>query len=128
MPGLASIMIAVVFLYIVSAIFIIGGELNAAIRRYLARRACARISRLSPGRRQADAEVVSAMPAICTSVSCSPNSTQAITRRHGRHEVEQRRDLRHLALADHVHQQEDRADRQHQHQPGHGEDQFAVER
>ncbi|MDP3899304.1 MAG: YihY/virulence factor BrkB family protein [Mesorhizobium sp.] len=33
--GLASIMIAVVFLYIVSAIFILGGELNAAIRRYL---------------------------------------------------------------------------------------------
>ena len=33
--GLASIMIALVFLYIVSAIFILGGELNAAIRRYL---------------------------------------------------------------------------------------------
>ena len=33
--GLASIMIAVVFLYIVSAIFILGGELNAAIGRYL---------------------------------------------------------------------------------------------
>jgi membrane protein len=32
--GLASIMIAVVFLYIVSAIFILGGELNAAIRRF----------------------------------------------------------------------------------------------
>jgi membrane protein len=37
--GLASIMIAVVFLYIVSAIFIMGGELNAAIRRYLDARA-----------------------------------------------------------------------------------------
>lgn len=34
--GLASIMIAVVFLYIISAIFILGGELNAAIRRYRA--------------------------------------------------------------------------------------------
>ena len=33
--GLASIMIAVVFLYIVSLIFILGGELNAAISRYL---------------------------------------------------------------------------------------------
>ena len=33
--GLASIMIAVVFLYIVSAVFIVGGELNAAINRYL---------------------------------------------------------------------------------------------
>jgi membrane protein len=33
--GLASIMIAVVFLYIISAIFILGGELNAAISRYL---------------------------------------------------------------------------------------------
>lgn len=32
--GLASIMIAVVFLYIISAIFILGGELNAAIRRF----------------------------------------------------------------------------------------------
>ena len=32
--GLASIMIAVVFLYIISAIFILGGELNAAISRY----------------------------------------------------------------------------------------------
>ncbi len=32
--GLASIMIAMVFLYIVSAIFIMGGELNAAIKRY----------------------------------------------------------------------------------------------
>lgn len=32
--GLASIMIAVIFLYIVSVIFILGGELNAAIRRY----------------------------------------------------------------------------------------------
>ena len=32
--GLASIMVAVVFLYIVSAIFILGGELNAAIKRY----------------------------------------------------------------------------------------------
>ncbi len=33
--GLASIMIAVVFLYIISAVFILGGEVNAAIRRYL---------------------------------------------------------------------------------------------
>jgi membrane protein len=32
-------MIAIVFLYIVSAIFIMGGELNAAIRRYLEARA-----------------------------------------------------------------------------------------
>lgn len=37
--GLASIMIAVVFLYIVSAIFILGGELNAAISRFLEARA-----------------------------------------------------------------------------------------
>ena len=37
--GLASIMIAVVFLYIVSAIFILGGEINAAISRYLEARA-----------------------------------------------------------------------------------------
>ncbi len=37
--GLASIMIAVVFLYILSAIFILGGELNAAISRYLEARA-----------------------------------------------------------------------------------------
>ena len=37
--GLASIMIAVVFLYIISAIFILGGEFNAAISRYLAARA-----------------------------------------------------------------------------------------
>ena len=37
--GLASIMIAVVFLYIISAIFILGGELNAAISRYLEARA-----------------------------------------------------------------------------------------
>lgn len=37
--GLASIMIAVVFLYIVSAIFILGGELNAAIKRLLEARA-----------------------------------------------------------------------------------------
>lgn len=36
--GLASIMIAVVFLYIISAIFILGGELNAAISRYLTAR------------------------------------------------------------------------------------------
>ena len=32
-------MIAVVFLYIVSAIFILGGEFNAAIRRYREARA-----------------------------------------------------------------------------------------
>ncbi len=37
--GLASLMIALVFLYMISAIFIIGGELNAAIRRYLDARA-----------------------------------------------------------------------------------------
>ena len=37
--GLASIMIAVVFLYIVSLIFILGGELNAAISRYFEARA-----------------------------------------------------------------------------------------
>ena len=37
--GLASIMIAVVFLYIISAIFILGGEFNAAISRYLEARA-----------------------------------------------------------------------------------------
>ncbi|MGI6855376.1 YihY/virulence factor BrkB family protein [Mesorhizobium sp. 1B3] len=37
--GLASIMIAIVFLYIVSAIFILGGELNAAIGRYVEARA-----------------------------------------------------------------------------------------
>jgi 2-methylisocitrate lyase-like PEP mutase family enzyme len=40
--GLASIMIAVMFLYIISAIFILGGELNASIMRYReARRALA---------------------------------------------------------------------------------------
>lgn len=32
--GLASIMVAIVFLYIMSAIYILGGELNAAIKRY----------------------------------------------------------------------------------------------
>jgi membrane protein len=37
--GLASIMIAVMFLYIVSAVFILGGELNAAISRYFEARA-----------------------------------------------------------------------------------------
>ncbi|GLS31719.1 membrane protein [Mesorhizobium albiziae] len=37
--GLASIMIAVVFLYIMSLIFIVGGEFNAAIKRYLDARA-----------------------------------------------------------------------------------------
>lgn len=37
--GLASVMIAVIFLYIISVIFILGGELNAAIRRYLDARA-----------------------------------------------------------------------------------------
>ena len=37
--GLASIMIALVFLYIVSAVFILGGELNAAISRSLEARA-----------------------------------------------------------------------------------------
>jgi membrane protein len=37
--GLASIMIAVVFLYIMSLIFILGGEFNAAIKRYLDARA-----------------------------------------------------------------------------------------
>jgi membrane protein len=37
--GLASIMVAVVFLYIVSLIFILGGELNAAITRYVEARA-----------------------------------------------------------------------------------------
>jgi membrane protein len=36
--GLASIMVAIVFLYIISAIFILGGELNAAIGRYLSAR------------------------------------------------------------------------------------------
>jgi membrane protein len=36
--GLASIMSAIVFLYIVSVIFIMGGELNAAIARFLAAR------------------------------------------------------------------------------------------
>lgn len=40
--GLASIMIAVVFLYINSVIFIMGGEFNAAIRRYRDARARAR--------------------------------------------------------------------------------------
>jgi membrane protein len=37
--GLASIMIAIVFLYIVSLIFILGGELNASISHYLEARA-----------------------------------------------------------------------------------------
>jgi len=32
--GLASIMVAIVFLYIISLIFILGGELNASIKRY----------------------------------------------------------------------------------------------
>ena len=36
--GLASVMIAIIFLYIISAIFILGGELNAAISRYVAAR------------------------------------------------------------------------------------------
>lgn len=40
--GLASIMVAVVFLYIISVIFILGGELNAAIMRY---RGAGRIAR-----------------------------------------------------------------------------------
>ena len=37
--GLASVMIAVIYLYIVSLIFILGGELNAAITRYVQARA-----------------------------------------------------------------------------------------
>ena len=37
--GLASIMVAIVFLYMVSAVFILGGELNAAISRYIDSRA-----------------------------------------------------------------------------------------
>lgn len=37
--GLASIMVAVVFLYIISMVFILGGELNAAISRYFEARA-----------------------------------------------------------------------------------------
>ncbi|HHZ07348.1 MAG TPA: YihY/virulence factor BrkB family protein [Rhizobiales bacterium] len=37
--GLASIMVAIVFLYMVSAFFILGGELNAAISRYFDSRA-----------------------------------------------------------------------------------------
>lgn len=37
--GLASIMIAVVFLYIISMVFILGGELNASISRFLEARA-----------------------------------------------------------------------------------------
>ena len=37
--GLASIMIAIVFLYIVSLIFILGGELNASISHYFEARA-----------------------------------------------------------------------------------------
>lgn len=32
--GLASIMVAIIFLYILSAIFILGGEINAAIMFY----------------------------------------------------------------------------------------------
>ncbi len=48
-----------------------------------------------------------------------------MTRGDRRNEIEQRRHLRHLALADHDHQQEDGADRQHHHQPDHGEDEFA---
>jgi membrane protein len=32
--GLASIMVAIVFLYIIAAIFIIGAEVNAAIMQY----------------------------------------------------------------------------------------------
>ncbi|MCT7377452.1 YihY/virulence factor BrkB family protein [Chelativorans salis] len=39
--GLASIMIAVVFLYIVSVIFILGAEINAAIMHYRGRRTVA---------------------------------------------------------------------------------------
>ena len=34
--GLASIMVAIVFLYMISAVFIIGGQLNAAISRFFA--------------------------------------------------------------------------------------------
>lgn len=37
--GLASVMVAVIYLYIVSLIFILGGELNAAIKRYVTARA-----------------------------------------------------------------------------------------
>jgi membrane protein len=37
--GLASVMIAIIFLYIISVIFILGGELNASISRYLEARA-----------------------------------------------------------------------------------------
>ncbi len=37
--GLASIMVAIVFLYMISAVFILGGELNAAISRYIDSRA-----------------------------------------------------------------------------------------
>lgn len=37
--GLASIMVAIVFLYMISAVFIIGGELNAAISRFIDSRA-----------------------------------------------------------------------------------------
>ena len=46
--GLASIMIALVFLYIISAIFILGAEINAAILRYRAARAVVMPARAQP--------------------------------------------------------------------------------
>ena len=48
--GLASVMIALVFLYFTSSIFIYGGELNAAIRR--ARKACNRGRAMRPEARR----------------------------------------------------------------------------
>ncbi len=50
--GLASIIVALVFLYMVSAIFILGGELNAAIMRYRALSAAGGLPFQRPSRRR----------------------------------------------------------------------------
>ncbi|RLQ88604.1 YihY/virulence factor BrkB family protein [Notoacmeibacter ruber] len=50
--GLASIIVALVFLYMVSAIFIIGAELNAAIMRFRALRAAGGLPFQLPSRRR----------------------------------------------------------------------------
>ena len=47
--GLASVMIALVFLYMIASIFIMGGELNAAILRWRAAQAFVKVSQSSDG-------------------------------------------------------------------------------
>ena len=102
-----------------SVVLVLGRHRGRRVRRRPASRRAPRLTSTTP-------TAQTTMPATDSASSFSPNSAIGEQRRHRRHQIEQAGKAGRRRTADQPVHQPHRPDRQHQHQPGHGEDEFAA--